>query len=211
MRKIKNIVFDLGGVFIDFKRDEAVRRFTQIGVKNAEDLIHPYEQKGIFLEIENGKVDSDTFCSELSKMAGRNLTYEEIYWAWLGFIVDVPRCKLDFVWTLKDTYHLYLLSNTNPIIQEWAQSDKFSEAGKPLGDYFEKLYLSYQVGVTKPNRHIFDYMIEDSGIIPEETLFVDDSAANIEVGKTYGLHTFQPLNGSDWRADLSACLVDLEK
>lgn len=211
MKRIKNIVFDLGGVFIDFKRDEAVRRFIQIGVKNAEELIHPYEQKGIFLDIENGKVDSDTFCAEISKMAGKPLTYEEIQWAWLGFVVDVPKYKLDFAWELKDKYHLYLLSNTNPIMQDWAQSPAFSKAGKPLNDYFEKLYLSYEVGVTKPDRRIFEFMIEDSGLVPEETLFVDDSATNIEVGKTFGLQTFQPKNGTDWRADLAECLNKLEE
>ena len=47
MAKIKNIVFDLGGVFIDLDHDQAVRRFKEIGVEDAEQLLDPYEQKGI--------------------------------------------------------------------------------------------------------------------------------------------------------------------
>ena len=39
MAKIKNIVFDLGGVFIDLDHDQAVRRFKEIGVEDAEQLI----------------------------------------------------------------------------------------------------------------------------------------------------------------------------
>lgn len=48
MGKIKNIVFDLGGVIIDLDRDEPVRRLIEIGVKDADGLIDPYEQKGVF-------------------------------------------------------------------------------------------------------------------------------------------------------------------
>ena len=211
MKKIKNIVFDQGGVLIHFTRDEAVRRFIQIGLKEADELIGAYEQKGVFLEFENGKADVAKLCSELSRLAGKELSYEQIRWAWLGFIVEVPKYKMDYIWQLKDRYHLYLLSNTNPIVQSWAETNQFSAAGRPVTDYFEKMYLSYKVGVIKPDRSIFEFMLEDSGIHPEETLFVDDSAANIQVGKEFGFHTFHPLNATDWRADLDACLNSLEE
>ena len=62
---IKNIVFDLGGVLMELDRDRAVRRFEEIGVKDAEELIGMYGQKGIFLEIENGQIDLDTYCQKL--------------------------------------------------------------------------------------------------------------------------------------------------
>ena len=98
-------------------------------------------------------------------------------------------------------------SNTNPIIQlEWAQTKEFTPAGRPLNDYFDKLYLSYEIGVTKPDREIFDRMVLDSGIRPEETLFVDDGKNNIVVGQELGFHTYQPLNGEDWRGRLDEIL-----
>lgn len=59
--------------------------------------------------------------------------------------------------------------------------------------------ISYEIGVTKPDREIFDRMVLDSGIKPEETLFVDDGKNNIVVGQELGFHTYQPLNGEDWR------------
>ena len=67
MAKIKNIVFDLGGVFIDLDHDQAVRRFKEIGVEDAEQLLDPYEQKGIFLEVENGTISADEFCQKLQE------------------------------------------------------------------------------------------------------------------------------------------------
>lgn len=200
MTKIKNIVFDLGGVLIDLSHDQAVRRFEEIGVVDAVQLLDPYEQKGIFLEVENGMITADEYCQKLREHTGKDLSYEEIKHAWLGFIVDVPQYKLDHLLKLREHYNVYLLSNTNPIIQEgWARTDQFSAAGRPIGDYFDKMYTSYEVGVTKPDRKIFDYMIADSGLIPSETLFVDDAKSNVEVGRSLGFQTYQPANGEDWR------------
>ena len=59
MGKIKNIVFDLGGVIIDLDRDEPVRRLIEIGVKDADGLIDPYEQKGVFQDLETGKIGGE--------------------------------------------------------------------------------------------------------------------------------------------------------
>lgn len=200
MTKIKNIVFDLGGVLIDLDHDRAVGSFEEIGVADAKQLLDPYEQKGIFLEVENGTITADEFCQKLCAHAGKDLTYEQIKQAWLGFIADTPQYKLDYLLNLRGHYNVYLLSNTNPFIQEgWARTNEFTPAGRPIGAYFDKMYTSYEVGVTKPDRKIFDCMIADSGLIPSETLFVDDGKNNIEVARSMGFATYQPQNKEDWR------------
>lgn len=203
---IKNIVFDLGGVLMELDRDRAVRRFEEIGVKDAEELIGMYGQKGIFLEIENGQIDLDTYCQKLSEHTGQPLTYEQIQYAWMGFIVDVPQCLLDYLLELRKTYNVYLLSNTNPIIQAWARSEAFTPAGRPISAYFDKMYTSYEVGAIKPDRAIFDFMIKDTQLIPNETLFVDDGGGNIQIGRELGFQTYQPKNGEDWREAVLAIL-----
>ena len=162
-------------------RDEPVRRLIEIGVKDADGLIDPYEQKGVFQDLETGKIGVEEFCRYLRKHTGKDLSYEDICWAWFGFIGGVPQYKLDYI-------------------------KEFTPAGRPLNDYFDKLYLSYEIGVTKPDREIFDRMVLDSGIRPEETLFVDDGKNNIVVGQELGFHTYQPLNGEDWRGRLDEIL-----
>lgn len=92
----------------------------------------------------------------------------------------------------------------------WACSERFSSEGKPLTAYFEKLYLSYQIGCTKPDRRIFEFMLTDSKMQPEEILFVDDGASNIAAGRELGMYTFQPENGSDWRDELANLLIRLK-
>ncbi len=209
MTKIRNIVFDLGGVLIELDHECAVRRFEEIGVEDARQLLDPYEQKGFFLEVENGTITADGFCRKLCEYTGKDLSYEAIRHAWLGFIVDTPQYKLDYLLNLREKYNVYLLSNTNPIIQEgWARTSEFTPAGHPIGVYFDKMYTSYEVGVTKPDAKIFEYMIRDSGLNPAETLFVDDGKSNIEIARQLGFVTYQPKNGEDWREVINKFLSE---
>lgn len=208
MAVIKNIVFDLGGVIIDLDRKQAVKNFQEIGVQDADKLIDAYEQKGIFLEVENGTISADEFCRKLSEHVGKELSYEEVKKGWMGFIVDVPLYKLEYISKLRENYSVYLLSNTNPIIQEsWARTPAFTSAGLPISAYFDKMYASYEVGITKPDSAIFQYMIKDSGLIPTETLFVDDGLNNIEVARKMGFQTYQPKNKEDWRKAIDSLLL----
>jgi putative hydrolase of the HAD superfamily len=206
MIKIKNIVFDLGGVIIDLDHDCAVRRFKDLGISQAEALLNPYEQRGIFLDLENGKLDLPAFCRELSRYAGRNLSEEEVSYAWKGFIVEVPQYKLDYIAGLRANYKVCLLSNTNPVIMGWARSSAFSAAGRPITDYFDKIYASYEVGITKPDRRIFELMLKSNVFLPSETLFVDDGEKNVAMGKSLGLLTYKPENKEDWRNALTSIL-----
>lgn len=203
MDKIKNVVFDLGGVLIDLDFNRSLSRFKEIGVDDAEQLLDPYEQRGFFLDLENGKIDAETFDNLLRAHTGKALTKEEIRYAWMGFVSDVPQYKLDFLLELRKTHRVYLLSNTNPIIQSWARSEAFTPAGRPISAYFDKMYASYEIGLTKPDPAIFKWMMADAPLIPAETLFVDDGPANIQTAQTLGFQTYQPGNGEDWREAVS--------
>lgn len=203
---IKNFVFDFGGVIADISREQAVQAFYDLGLKDADERLDKYHQTGIFQELEEGKLSADAYREELGKLCGRELTEAETRRAWLGFFTGVDVRRLDYLQELRKTYRLYILSNTNPFVMSWARSPEFAPGGKSLDDYFDKLYLSYRIGYTKPARQIFDFMLEDSGMNPAETLFVDDGASNVRMGKELGFHTFQPENGSDWRGELSALL-----
>lgn len=208
---IKNIVFDFGGVIADIDREQAVQAFIRLGVKDADRILDKYHQTGIFQELEEGTLTEEAYRNELGKLCGRTLSWEEVQQAWLGFFTGIDVRKLHYLETLRrEGYKLYVLSNTNPYVMGWACSEHFSSEGKPLTAYFEKLYLSYQIGCTKPDRRIFEFMLTDSKMQPEETLFVDDGASNIAAGRELGMYTFQPENGSYWRDELANLLIRLK-
>lgn len=206
MERIKNIVFDFGGVIVNFSREAAVKKFEEIGVANANDLLDAYHQKGAFLQVEDGTINAEEFRIILSELAGKELTYEQVKEGWLGFMLDVPQYRLEYLLELRKKYKLYILSNTNPYVMSWARSNDFTIAGRPLDDYFDKIYTSYELKAVKPGKTIFELMIKDADMLPGETLFVDDGPANIKMAKELGMMTFQPINGEDWRDDLTALL-----
>jgi putative hydrolase of the HAD superfamily len=205
MSTIKNILFDLGGVIIDLDVTRSMKRFEKLGV-NMNKILDPYEQQGIFLELERGQMDLPQFCKALSQYAGRTLSIKEVRHAWMGFIIDIPQYKLDYILELRKTYKVCLLSNTNPVIFEWAQTPAFSEAGFPINHYFDATYVSYKIGLTKPDPRIFEYTLNDSRMIASETLFIDDGERNIAAGHALGMQTYQPRNGEDWREAISHTL-----
>lgn len=201
---IKNIVFDFGGVIADLDKQKAVEAFKSLGIQEAEKYLDPYLQSGPFLEVENGKTDAAGFIAAMQELSGRELSFAQVQNAWLAFITGISRKKLDYILSLRDRhYNTYLLSNTNPFIMDWACSERFPW-GLPLDAYFDKMYFSYKAGFTKPDERIFKYMLEDSGIKPDETLFVEDGKANIDTAGKLGFRTYCPLNGEDWRMAVEA-------
>jgi putative hydrolase of the HAD superfamily len=205
---IKNLVFDMGGVLVDVHREEAVRQFRALGVTDADRLIDSYHHNGIFLDIESGAIDVETFCRLLCEHAGKDIPHEAIERAWKSIISGPEAYKLDFLLELRRTYKLFLLSNNNPILMDWARSPAFSPGGHPITFYFDKLYISYEMKCVKPGRAIFEAMIRDSGISPAESLYVEDSLPNLQTAKTLGFQTCLVKNGEDWRNRLKLVISD---
>ena len=201
---IRTIIFDMGGVIVDVHLDEAVRQFKAIGVTDAERQIDSNNHKGFFLDFENGDIDSETFRRRLSEHAGKDIPMEDIVRAWKSIISKPIQFKLDYILELRRKYRVFLLSNNNPILIDWARTSDFSDAGFPITHYFDKLYISYEMKCTKPGHLIFEKMIQDSGIKPSESLFIEDGIRNINAAKELGFQILHVVNGEDWRERLSA-------
>ena len=207
---IKNIAFDLGGVVLALSYEQAVKRFEEIGLKDARQQLDAFEQRGIFGDLESGRITAEDFRRELSKMVGRLLTMNECYQAWHGYVDHVPKRNLEELLNLRERgYRVCLLSNTNPYMMQWAGND-FDGEGHPISYYFDALYLSYECKAMKPRREIFEMMLQGQQSTPEETLFVDDGPRNVEMAATMGMHTLCPQNNEDWTEVLEALLKNFQ-
>ena len=202
MSKIKNIAFDLGGVVLALSYEQAVRRFEEIGLANARQHLDAFEQKGIFGDLESGRISAEDFRRELSLLIGREVSMDDCYQAWHGYVDHVPKRNLEAILRLREQgYKVCLLSNTNPFMMQWAEKD-FDGEGHPISYFFDALYLSYECKVMKPRREIFEMMLNGQHAQPEETLFVDDGPRNVEAAKSLGMQTLCPQNNEDWIAPL---------
>lgn len=199
MQGIKNILFDLGGVIISLDKAKAIRTFHEAGVEDIEDYLSEYRQKGVFLGLEDGSVSREEFYEEVNQITGKNISPKMLDKAWMNFLLGIATYKFDLLLKLRKKYNVYLLSNTNPIVMEWAQSSDFSPQGLPIDAFFEKCYLSYKIGYTKPDIRIFQHVLDDAGIKSKETLFLDDGKTNIEAAEAMGFKVYLANQDEDLR------------
>lgn len=184
---IKNLLFDLGGVIMDLDRDRCVRAFEALGMKDADDFLGVYGQKGAFLALESGEIDAAEFHRQVRGLIdNENITDKDIDNAFMQFLVGIPVERLKSLRKLHEKYGVYLLSNTNPIMMNARIAEEFRQEGFEISDYFDGVFTSYEAKCCKPGKKIFDYCEENGGLIPSETLFFDDSQANVDAAISYG-------------------------
>lgn len=199
-RQVRHVVFDFGGVIFRL-RDvaEPIRRFRQLGFADADRYLGIYGQSGLFLQIETGEIDDRRFVELLSEKCGRDLTYEEVTWAWMGYVRDVPPAGLSMLRRLREAgYDLSILSNTNRFIQRWARSDAFSGDGHDVFHYVHRIYCSDELKSYKPDPEIFRKAMALGGMNPEETLFLDDSEKNIRGAEAVGIEGILVPPDANW-------------
>lgn len=196
---IKNLLIDFGGVLIDLDRRRCLEHFRRLGMPDVENLLHDCHQEGFFQLHEKGLISDAGFRERIRQAIGRPVTDEAIDEAWNSFLDGIPAYKLDFLLELRKRYTVCLLSNTNAIHWDYACTHDFAQGGRRVGDYFDRIYLSYQLKMIKPDAEIFQAVLADAGLTPEETLFIDDAEANCRTARSLGIHTYTPQAHEDWR------------
>jgi len=192
MKHFKNIttlIFDFGGVLINLDKNLCIQNFKQLGVQNLEKVLNNYAQSGFFEQLERGKINAETFRDEIRKMTPDTLTDSQIDFAWCSFLQDIPTEKLDLLIELRKKYRILLLSNTNSIHIQYSLA-RFNYKDRSLCDYFDKCYLSYEMGMAKPDAMIFETLLTDACLQAEECLLLDDGAKNIEQAHKLGIQTY---------------------
>ena len=186
---IKTVIFDMGGVVITLDENEAGKRFVELGMKEFAEKMDPYKQSGLNGDLEEGKLSEEEYRRQVSEKVGREVSFEELQHCWLGYMKEVPARKLMTIRNLKKQgYRVVLLSNTNPYVSAWTDSEDFSGDGHPIGDYFDAMYRSYEVKYMKPDENFFRYVMAQEKALPEECLFIDDGARNCCAASEVGLY-----------------------
>lgn len=187
---ISSLIFDFGGVLINLDLPKCIQNIKDLGIPEVEQYLSNFGQKEFFLKYENGQIDTTQFRNEIRNLSNKTLTDTQIDAAWCSFLCDIPIEKIELLIELRKKYRLYLLSNTNPLHIEVSAAGEFAKVGKTIHDFFDKCYLSYQMKMVKPNIDIFEALLADTNLKPEECLFLDDGQKNIEVASSLGIQTY---------------------
>lgn len=186
---VKNIIFDLGGVFLDIDYKRTRDTFIKNGIANIDDYYQQSHVSPIFGALERGLVEPEEFYEGLRKESGVDISNQHIEEAWNAMLADFRPGALAILKPLKAEYKIYLLSNTNSIHFNHFLKKHLELTGIPFGDQFHQAYYSHLIKQRKPDPESYLYITKENGLLPEETLFVDDTFKNIEGAEAVHMQT----------------------
>ncbi len=188
---IKNIIFDFGGVILNLDFDKSFKAFEKLGIENFNEMYSMAIQSELFNELEVGKINANEFIELIKTQLPSTTSDQHIIDAWNAMLLDIPTERIDLLLQLKNRYRTFLLSNTNIIhYEKYAAELKSNYGYESFDPLFEKAYFSHNMGLKKPGREIYDFVIEQHQLNPSETLFIDDTAKNMVGAEASGLRTY---------------------
>lgn len=190
---IKNIIFDFGGVLLDLDMQRSYQALGKITGKDytLETLPDSFRQKVV--AYETGKISTETFIWFWQNQCHPVIPQgDEIVAAWNAMLLGWQPAKFEFLDNLRTRYKVYLLSNTNVLHIEWVRRDLRKNHGISNFEsrFFDKAYYSFELGEHKPDAKIFEKVLHDASILPEETLFIDDALINVQAAARLGIHGY---------------------
>ncbi|HTI59318.1 HAD family phosphatase [Mucilaginibacter sp.] len=192
MQNIKNIIFDYGNVIFLLDFQKLKEGWESIAISGPDAFFSHGVQHPIFDQFDKGLISPAEFREFIRERSGKEgITDEEIDAAWNSLLLGVDEGTHDVLAELNKKYRTFLLSNINPIHYGYIMDYLKEEFGFENNDHlFEKTYYSHFVGLRKPDSAFFEKVLNENGLVAEETLFIDDIAANLEPAKALGIQTF---------------------
>lgn len=207
---IKNIIFDFGGVIMDLHIQRVKEEFLALG-GSVELFPKQYSQfEGIFQLIDRGEMSIPQFYDAVREQ-GRipHATDAQIRDAWLSLLGPIQEERLRTLLRLKERVNLYILSNANALHWDYIEHTLMRYRGEDVNKWFKRIFLSYEMHLEKPEPEIYQAVIREAGLIPQQSLFIDDSELNTTAAAAQGFNTLHSING-DWVPILTAKFLDKE-
>jgi len=189
---IKNLIFDLGGVILDLSIDHTLQSFATLSGFDKKRIDQLYATAPEFLSYETGLITDDEFRAFVRKVYSITCSSDDIDITWTAMLRGLPIRKLQLLERLKEKFNVFLLSNTNSIHLKYINESLLPATVQKkltLDNYFHRAYYSHVMKKRKPNADIFEQVLVENGLKPEETLFLDDNHDNIEGAKKLGIRT----------------------
>lgn len=195
---IKNIIFDLSEVIISgYHGAEKIieRQYAILGEEFKKQKLFKNEY---FLDLMRGKISEEEYLEELLQGTNWNISVEQSKAAIRQNLNQPVLGTMEIVKELKGKYQLILLSDHT---REWMEY--IEENNRDL-KIFDKKIFSYDIGAVKSDKQTFKIVLEQTGIVADETLFIDDYEKNIKNAEAVGIHGIVFENAEQLRKTLSS-------
>jgi putative hydrolase of the HAD superfamily len=187
--QIKNIIFDLGNVIINIDFDLTYRAFSKLTEKDLDQVYQKFNALKLWERYETGELSDEQFIEILRNELELKASNQQIIDAWNALLLDIPVKRVQKMQDLAKKYRLFILSNTSQLhIIDVNRILKEQTGVSDLKDLVEHAYYSYDMGLRKPNPEIYLEVLENSNLLVDETLFLDDNLDNIIAAQKLGIH-----------------------
>jgi len=182
------IILDFGAVILNINFQKTIDAFADLGIESFEHIFSKQQQAKFMQEFEMGNTNAEEFRAFIQHATSHSVTEQQIDDAWNALLLDYPTQRIELLQKLKETYPLYLLSNTNSIHHQKFQADFTSQFGFELDSLFLKAYYSHEMRDRKPNASCYQQVLSEQQLQASETIFIDDTLLNVEAANKLGIH-----------------------
>lgn len=166
---------------IDFNRTLSL--FSHYSDRSLAELQQKFSMDDAFCLHEKGLLSDKDFALHINQSLKINLSFEEFLESWCALLIDIKPQIIDLLHSLKMNNHrLAMLSNTNH-----AHTLYWKKAFSELLPFFDKIFLSHEMGMRKPDAEIYLKVLEVMQHPKENALFFDDNKNNIDAAWHIGL------------------------
>ena len=181
---IRNVIFDLGNVLVNVEYERFIDKLISNGV--SDEAYMNFFKGGNYrlLGYESGEITTDEFVTKCLTGLNLNMERNDYANAFNDMFSEIePMSALVRKLKAEDNYRLFLLSNTSPLHFEYILQ-KYGYV-----NLLEKYALSYELKSLKPDAEIYEKTIEHLGIVPKESIFIDDLQENCDAAEKHGINT----------------------
>ena len=199
MEGIKNLVFDFGNVLFDIDLSRIDRHLSLLAGEQYAAARIQLQRNQIFDLYETGGLSTFDFLEAVRLAVHPPLLAEQVQLAWNSIFIGMPAVRFQMLLQLRQHYKVFLLSNINALHAAWIADYMVREHGitEYESRYFDGVYFSHLIRLRKPDPEIYEYVLADAELNPQETVFFDDLEINVEGARQVGMHAVWHKPGSN--------------
>ncbi|QBG47420.1 HAD family phosphatase [Verrucomicrobia bacterium S94] len=181
---MKTFLFDIGNVLTNFDFQQLLQAYSEHSGRPLEPQSDMDEE--MYVKVEKGQLSEEDYVAYLNEAKGLNWTTENLHRIWQEMfwlneagnrLFNKAKASEARVYTLSNIadYHIRAIENN------W-------------NGFFEGttgLFMSYRMGVRKPDPRIYEMVLEELGVPGEQCFFIDDLAENVAAAREQGIEAYQ--------------------
>ena len=182
---IKTIIFDLGGIFIQINTKQSIRKLCdQISSFSEKEVINMLIRSDHYSQYEKGFIDCHTFYERIKRELDGKFSFGFFKNVWQHIFAPIQP-MIDLLPRFKLKYQLVLLSNTNALHMQYIEKQF------PFFHHFDHIFYSFEIGLIKPDKAIYQYTLDQIQSDPGECVFIDDTDDNVRSAGELGIRSYR--------------------